>query len=270
MHHRVGDISWGPSRTGRESRHASRASWRRGFTLPELLIAVAVVAVLIAIMLPTIGRVQEQARRVMCGSNQRQVGIGVSMFADANGGAIPSTFFVPVAGAAKSGGPAAQDTIVLRLPVDTSDRGIEKGQWDGLGLLYSENYLNAPRVFYCPSHTGEHPFERYERQWSGETGVIAGNFQYRGEGPNGARRLYAIDPDAALVADGVRSLSDLNHGDGFNVLRAGLSVEWIRDEGGVVASILAMAPDNGSSGATDSAWRALDGRGPMAGGAAGN
>lgn len=253
-----------------DSKHRLRVSVvrRAGFTLIELLIAVAVVAVLIAIMLPSIGRVQEQARRVMCGSNQRQVGMGVSMFADANQGSIPSTLFVPGAGANKSTAFAApQDTIMLRLVGDSPDRsGVKPQWWDGLGLLYSQSYLNAPRIFYCPSHTGEHPFERYEAQWGGEVGEIAGNFQYRGEGPGGAQKLFAIPPSAALVADGVRSLSDLNHGDGFNILRAGLHVEWLKDEGGVVASILSMAPSGGSEDATDSAWQALDGALPKMGG----
>lgn len=251
MHQRVGHSLWG---------RGAAVARGAGFTLIELLIAVAVVAVLIAIMLPSIGRVQEQARRVMCSSNQRQVGIGVSMFADGSQGSIPATLFVPGDSASKSTAVSApQDTIMLRLPGQSPDRaGKAPDWWDGLGLLFSEGYLNAPRVFYCPSHTGEHPFERYEDEWGGERGQIAGNFQYRGEGPGGSRKLYVIDSSAALVADGVRSLSDLNHGDGFNVLRAGLHVEWLKDEGGVVASILAMAPDGGSEGTTDSAWRALD------------
>jgi prepilin-type N-terminal cleavage/methylation domain-containing protein len=43
----------------------------RGFTLIELLVVVAIISVLIAILLPSLGRVKETARRTVCASNLR-------------------------------------------------------------------------------------------------------------------------------------------------------------------------------------------------------
>ena len=44
----------------------------RAFTLIELLIVIAVIAVLVALIIPALGRTKEQARRVQCLSNIRQ------------------------------------------------------------------------------------------------------------------------------------------------------------------------------------------------------
>lgn len=233
----------------------------RAFTLIDVLVSLAVIGVLIAILLPSIARVRESAQRVVCGSNLRQVGLAMHMYAESSGDFLPDSVFVDDQ-QSRSGdeGSSASMDIVRTAPGSIDGR--ERGDWDGLGLLFSQGFLPASKVFYCPSHSGNHGFERYEPVWSEREGEIVANYQFRGTGPDGQRRLMAIDSSAAIVSDMLRSFEDLNHRRGFNVLKAGLSVAWVEDANDEISSILLrQGGDSGTHGHNDQVselWDRLD------------
>lgn len=55
---------------------------RRGFTLIELLAVIAIIAVLIGIIIPTLSGARESARRTQCLANLSQIGIGTQLYMD--------------------------------------------------------------------------------------------------------------------------------------------------------------------------------------------
>jgi hypothetical protein len=216
----------------------------------------AVVAILISLLSPTLWSVRETARRVLCGSNIRQLGIGIALYADDNHDRLPPSQFIDN----KDGKPVKPQEM-LHLRVDKQADGVSQNDWDGLGHLYSGNYLPEPHIFYCPSHKGQITFGAYAARWDSEMGSIVGNYQYRGSGPmpNHALFLSRIEPGTtALVSDGLRTQSDYNHRIGGNVLRADLSVQWYRDASGGILAALPAQDGDVDAGKTEDAWKLLD------------
>ncbi len=227
----------------------------------DVLVTLAVITILIGILLPSFTMVRESARRVICASNLRQVGLGLNMYAQGSNEWLPPSVFLPTSrsrNASSAGQPELMDTL-RTTRTDFADR--PWGQWDGLGLMYQHGILSAPQVFYCPSHPGSHPFSRYEQAWMARDGEIVSNYQYRGIGPQGQRRLFQIPTDSALVTDTLRSYENLNHKGGFNLLQAGLAVTWFEDVGNEVADIMARTAGGASSSsqAVVDAWGRMDG-----------
>jgi prepilin-type N-terminal cleavage/methylation domain-containing protein/prepilin-type processing-associated H-X9-DG protein len=68
---------------------ATAVSRRAGFSLIELLVVMSIIAVLAAMLLPTVQLVRDSARTTTCASQERQVICGVLSYASENGGIIP-------------------------------------------------------------------------------------------------------------------------------------------------------------------------------------
>jgi hypothetical protein len=123
-------------------------------------------------------------------------------------------------------------------------RGGNEGNWEGLGWLHYWEYFKGPQVLYCPSHLGDHTFQRYEKQYLHPTKMkiysnyhYAGPMDWTGKAPI-ARRLGRGGERLVIATDGLRSVRDFNHQVGMNVLRGDNSVRWLDDSAGQVKKML--------------------------------
>ncbi|HEX8325475.1 MAG TPA: prepilin-type N-terminal cleavage/methylation domain-containing protein [Tepidisphaeraceae bacterium] len=118
------------------------ANARRGFTLVELLVVVGIIALLIAVLLPALGVARQEARRVQCLSNLRQLATFATLYVNDNRGQYPIAYYN--SGNATLFTEACWDYATLYRP----------GQPAQLvpGLLYSGRSVTS--VQQCPSYTG--------------------------------------------------------------------------------------------------------------------
>ncbi len=102
---------------------------RGGFSVVELLVVIGVVALLVAITIPVLGRARDSARRARCLAQVRDLAIGVETFTGSRGGKLP------------------ENRTLL------NDR--EYITWRA--QLRGEGSIGEAEAWVCPSHKGSGP-----------------------------------------------------------------------------------------------------------------
>jgi prepilin-type N-terminal cleavage/methylation domain-containing protein len=127
-----------PNRTQSSNSSQQRFSLLKAFTLIELLVVIAIIAILASMLLPALARAKSRAHLTKCISNQKQLGIALSLYAD------ESRDFFPVYQYWASWG---------------GDLGLPVGSFHS-GLVPAANrplnrFTQNVRVYECPADKGD-------------------------------------------------------------------------------------------------------------------
>jgi len=195
------------------------------FTLIELLVVVAIIGILMAMLLPALGRARMAAKRVACIGQMRQTILAQFDHADDHDGTFA--------------GHALWDTwTIYNRYFGTNFGPVVEDSWTGMGLLGYREYITDMRIAWCPSTsnpgvTWENPKYGFE---SGNRWIAGGYCQ----------RLSMMDIKDAQDPSGMGFYSDhfsyttyynpvsgnsvdYHHKEGYNVSYADGSCEYYKD-----------------------------------------
>ena len=221
------------------------SSGGRGFSLIELLVVISIIAILVAVLIPSLSNAKELARRAVCSVHLRGIGVGMQVYqteyehlpkltrqldvhlpVESNRDLLAPWYLMPVVYHINAPGSGGQS------------------EYTNLGKLWELGYVEDARLFYCPSQ--EHPeftFSNPLNPWPAEEprflGEEASFKNWNDTFSSYARRLGLsyirfdeVPGGTALAADVnmFPEYMDTHHGgEGFNVVSVNSDVRFITD-----------------------------------------
>ena len=204
---------------------------RSGFTLVELLVVIGIIAILIAILLPTLGKAREAANRTNCLSNLRQLHIAMVDYSFKYKDRIPIGYV------------HSYKQMNYMIWSNASQ------QYVLYGLLFESGVVKTPAVYYCPSRVDDsNGFNTPGNPWppgkdpsmpTRASYVMRPVVNWGNPGPNSpsAKVVGNLMPkltklkNKAILADSCSDNDDIkaSHKKGINVLYGHGGGEWVPD-----------------------------------------
>lgn len=139
--------------------HSTRSD--QGFTLTDLLVLIAVLALLALVTVPALAGVQNKGGRLECANNLRQIGMESMVYAQENKGWLP----IVTLGAVNTGiqfnhlgGEHYTRYVYLdgapNTQITTNEPPISGGGYQNLGYLFKAGLAGNGNIFYCPAMWG--------------------------------------------------------------------------------------------------------------------
>ncbi len=223
---------------------------KRGFTLIELLVVISIIALLIAILLPSLGRARELANEAVCAANVRGIIQSMFIYAQTNQNDFPASYNASSAGLITAGGapglplagvPATPTAIAVMNAWQSSSQNVG----DPLSCLWLlvVSGQDTTKSFICPSDPqATLPSTEYLTA-SGANSEFCTNFNQSGTGT-------VLSATSGLGASESYSLADPWSGNS-----ASTGGWWTNNAGSDLPLISDMAPGSPGNGVSGAALR---------------
>ena len=223
---------------------------RRAFTLIELLVVISIIGLLIALLLPALGKAQETAKDIKCLNNLDQVTNAQWTYAVDNKGDLAKyarwdsyTVFSKSFGRNRTKWGGVEGSL---------DNG-----WTGSGILFYRDYLAGFELGWCPVYQSSnanynHPTQGFrDDPWSVPGRWMAQGYHQRDVIHNVDDREY--NSDSAFYSDHFTSTTfynagtgypvDLHHKDRYNVVYWDGSASAFNDQSNTIRGLNVGARD---------------------------
>lgn len=185
------------------------------FTLIELLVVIAIIGILVSILMPSLSKSRELARRAVCLSNMKQMYTASAMYDDSNDGRTAIGY-------------------TNNFQMNYLYRQYSKYVNQGLIGVYTEHNFE---YLYCPSQThDQHLYDTLANEWNSSTTRTSMSsaplVDYDNSGvPTNSVFMSQLEADYVLLSDIVSSSSRKSHWkEGFNVVKVGGQGKWIHTD----------------------------------------
>lgn len=142
---------------------------KRAFTLVELLVVIGIIALLIAILLPSLAAARQSSQAVTCMSNMRQIGLAFMQFAMEHRDRLPGGGYLSPPRNTYVAWNNILNREVFNTPGLNPDHPIARAP--GNGTLTCPNFQRSPNASYGYAYTIDATGGSWSKYWAGPYGL---------------------------------------------------------------------------------------------------